>query len=203
MEKSRVEITAEMVKELRQNTGAGVLDCKKMLTETNGNMELAAQKLREKGLAKAAKKADREAKEGQIGHYIHGGGRAAALIEVNCETDFVARTPEFLELAHDLAMQVVAANPRYISKEDVPAEVLEPERDIYRKQMQDSDKPEHILERIIEGKLSKFYEEACLLEQPFIKDESKRVGTLINEMIAKLGENIKVRRFIRYQLGEE
>lgn len=198
-----MEITAEMVKELRQNTGAGVLDCKKMLTETNGNMELAAQKLREKGLAKAAKKADREAKEGQIGHYIHGGGRAAALIEVNCETDFVARTPEFLELAHDLAMQVVAANPRYISKEDVPAEVLEPERDIYRKQMQDSDKPEHILERIIEGKLSKFYEEACLLEQPFIKDESKRVGTLINEMIAKLGENIKVRRFIRYQLGEE
>ncbi len=197
-----VEITAAMVKELRQMTGAGILDCKKMLVETDGDFARAADKLREKGLAKAAKKVGREANEGLIGHYIHAGSRVASLVEVNCETDFVAKTDDFQTFVHDVAMQVVASNPKYLSIQDVPAEVVASEKDVYRLQMQDSGKPEHILERIIEGKLTKFYRDVCLLEQPFIKDEDKSVATLLTEMIAQLGENIVIKRFVRYQVGE-
>jgi elongation factor Ts len=191
-----------MVKELRQTTGAGILDCKNMLTETNGDMEKAAKRLIEKGLAKAAKKVGREANEGLVGHYIHGGGRVAGLIEVNCETDFVARTPEFQSFVHDMAMQVVAASPRYVSTEDIPEDVIEQEKAVYRKQMEGEGKPDHILDRIVEGKLKKFYEEVCLLEQPFIKDDSKKIGLLVTEMIAALGENIILRRFARFEVGE-
>ncbi len=195
-----MEITTAMVKELRQMTGAGVLECKKTLVETNGDMEKAAQKLREKGIAKAAKKVGRETREGLIGHYVHAGSRVAALVEVNCETDFVARTDEFQAFAHDIAMQVVASKPQYLRIEDVPAEVIEQEKQVYRKQMEG--KPEHILERIIEGKLRKFYQEVCLLEQPFIKDDDKTVGELLTEMIARLGENIVIKRFVRFEVGE-
>jgi len=197
-----VEITTEMIKELREATGAGVLDCKKALVETNGDMEKAVIKLREKGLAKAAKKADREANEGLIGHYVHAGSRAAALVEVNCETDFVARTPAFQELAHDVAMQVVAMSPRFVSIASVPEEVIEAEKAVYRKQLEGENKPSQIIERIIDGKLKKFYQDNCLLEQPFIKDEGKTVGQLVTELIAQLGENIVIKRFVRYQVGE-
>lgn len=197
-----MEITAAMVKELRELTGAGILDCKNMLVETDGDMEKAAEALREKGLAKAAKKVGREANEGLIGHYVHAGERVAALVEVNCETDFVARTPEFRELVHDLAMQVVASKPQYVSIDDVPQEVVERQKDEYRQEMKGAGKPERILDRIVEGKMSKFYEDSCLLEQPFIKDEDKKVGTLITEVIAALGENILIRRFARLEVGE-
>lgn len=197
-----VEITTEMVKELRQMTGAGILDCKKMLTETNGDMAQAADKLREKGLAKAAKKADREANEGIIGHYVHAGGRTAALVEVNCETDFVARTKTFEELVHNIAMQVVAMSPRFLSIESVPEDVIAAEKETYRKQMENENKPPQIVERIVEGKLTKFYQDNCLLEQAFIKDEDKTIGKLVSEMIAQLGENIVIKRFVRYEVGE-
>jgi elongation factor Ts len=158
--------------------------------------------LREKGLAKAAKKVGREANDGLIGHYIHAGSRVASLVEVNCETDFVARTPDFQTFVHDIAMQVVGAQPKYVSRDDVPAEVVDAERATYRKQFLDEGKPERILDRIVEGKLSKFYEETCLLEQPFIKDGDVKIADLVTEMIAKLGENIVIRRFVRYQVGE-
>lgn len=197
-----MKITAEAVKQLREITGAGVLECKKALQEFNGDLEKAVESLRQKGLVKAAKKAERVVEEGIIGHYVHMGGRAAALIEVNCETDFVARTEEFQNLAHDLAMQVVAGQPRYLSREDVPAEVLEEERAKYRAEMQDAGKPEHIIDRIVEGKLEKFYTEACLLEQPFIKDDEITVKDLISHLIAKTGENIRIRRFVLYELGK-
>jgi len=191
-----------MVKELREMTSAGILDCKNMLVKADGDMEKAAQMLREKGLAKAAKKVGREANEGMVGHYIHAGGRVACLVEVNCETDFVARTDEFQSFVHDIAMHIVATSPQYVSIGDVPEEVMEKEKAIYRKEMEGQGKPENILERIIEGKLNKFYQDACLLEQPFIKDEDKKVGDLVQEMIASLGENIVLRRFVRYQVGE-
>jgi elongation factor Ts len=197
-----VEITAGMVKELREATGAGILDCKNMLVKADGDMEKAAQMLREKGLAKAAKKVGREANEGLVGHYIHAGGRVAGLVEVNCETDFVARTDEFQAFVHDIAMHVVATSPQYVSIEDIPEDVLEREKATYRKQMEGEGKPDHILERIIEGKLTKFYQDVCLLEQPFVKDEDKKVGDLVQEMIASLGENIVLRRFVRFQVGE-
>ena len=197
-----MEITTATVKELRSVTGAGVLDCKNALEETNGDFDKAVELLKKKGLAAAAKRAGRAAKDGIIGHYVHMDGRVAALVEVNCETDFVARTEEFQTLAHDLAMQVVAGRPQYLSKEDVPAEVLEKEREIYRAQMKDSGKPEHIIDRIVEGKLQKFYTEVCLLEQPFIKDDDLTVKDLIAQTIARTGENIRVRRFVRYELGE-
>lgn len=197
-----MEITTAMVKELRQKTGAGVLDCKKMLEQTGGDMDVAAEKLIEKGMAKAAKKADREANDGLIGYYIHAGERIAGLVEVNCETDFVARTAEFKEFVHDMAMQVVASMPKYVSIDDIPADVLEQEKAIYRQEMLDQGKPESILDRIIEGKLRKFYQDNCLLEQPFIKDEEKKVGDLLMELIARLGENIVIRRFVRYGVGE-
>lgn len=194
-------ITAQMVKELRQATGAGVLDCKEALEAHDGDFDKAVTHLREKGMAAAAKRAHREAREGLIGSYIHAGSRVGALVEVNCETDFVAQTDEFQELAHDLAMQVVAAKPLYLAPEDVPAQVLEQQKAEYRAQMQDSGKPEPIIERIVEGKLAKFYEEACLSQQPFIKDTAITVEELVKQRNAILGENIVVRRFVRFEVG--
>ena len=194
--------TTEMIKELREVTGAGVLDCKRALDETGGDMEKAAAILREKGLAAAAKKSERVVPEGRVEAYVHPGSKLATLIEVNCETDFVARTEEFIDLCHDLAMQVAAANPSYVSRADVPEEVIEAERAEYRTQMADDPKPEHIIDRIIEGKLGKFFEEKVLLEQPFIKDDNKTVQQLLTEAIAKLGENIIIRRFARFRIGE-
>ena len=196
-------ITAQMVKELREITGAGVLDCKEALTAHDGDLEKAIEYLREKGMAAAAKRSSREAREGLIGSYVHAGSKVAALVEVNCETDFVAQTDEFQELAHDLAMQVVAAKPLYLVPGDVPADVLEKEKSIYRAQMADSGKPDHIVERIVEGKLAKFYEETCLMEQPFIKDSAFKVGELVQQKNALLGENIVVRRFARFEVGAD
>jgi elongation factor Ts len=196
-----VAITTQMVKELREKTGAGVLDCKQALEATDGDLERAATYLREKGMAAAKKRASREAKEGLIGSYIHAGSKVAGLVEANCETDFVAATDEFQELAHDLAMQVVAGKPTYLAREDVPAEVLEEEKVVFRAQMRDSGKPDHILDRIVDGKLEKFYEEVCLLDQPFIKEPSITVGELVQQTNARLGENIVVRRFVRFEVG--
>ncbi len=196
-------ITPQMVKELRERTGAGIMDCKKALAEAGGDMEKAAEILKKKGIAKAEKKASREAKEGLIGSYIHMGGKIGVLVEVNCETDFVARTDEFQQLVKDIAMQIAAMSPKYVSIEDVPPEVVEKEKSIYREQALASGKPEHVVDRIVEGKMRKFYEEVCLLEQKFIKDDSKTVKDLITEVIAKLGENIKVSRFVRFQVGVE
>lgn len=194
-------ISAQMIKELRELTGAGVLDCKVALEENSGDFEKAATYLREKGMAAAAKRASREATEGLIGSYVHAGSKVGALVEVNCETDFVARTDEFQTLAHDLAMQVVAAKPQYLTTEDVPAEELEKEKSIYRAQVQDSGKPEHIIDRVVEGKLAKYYEEVCLMEQPFIKDTALTVKELVQQHNALLGENIVVRRFARFEIG--
>ena len=196
-----VEISAKMVKELREETGAGVLDCKQALEACNGDFGQAATYLREKGMAAAAKRSTREATEGVIGSYIHAGSRAAALVEVNCETDFVANTDQFQELAHDLAMQVVAAKPLYLTQTDVPASLVEEEKSVYRAQMADSGKPEAILDKIVEGKLAKFYEEICLMEQPFIKDTAITVRELVQQHNALLGENIVVRRFARFEIG--
>jgi elongation factor Ts len=193
--------TTEMIKELRQTTGAGVLDCKRALDETGGNMEEAAEILRQKGLAAAEKKATRVAADGRIEPYVHPGNRLASLVEVNCETDFVARTPEFISLCHELAMQVAAMGARWVSREDVPAEVIEAEKASYVEQMAGENKPQQVMERIIEGKLAKFYEDNVLLEQAFIRDGDRKVGDLITEAIASLGENVVVRRFVRYQIG--
>ncbi|WP_422445761.1 translation elongation factor Ts [Thermoanaerobacterium sp. DL9XJH110] len=195
-------VTSEQVKELRERTGAGVMDCKKALTEAGGDMEKAIILLREKGLAKAAKKMGRTAAEGVIDAYIHGNGRIGVLVEVNCETDFVARNQEFKNLVRDIAMQIAAANPRYISRDDVPKEVIDKEREILKAQALNEGKPEHIAEKIVEGRMEKFYEENCLLEQPFIKDPDKKVSQLIMEKIAIIGENITVSRFTRYERGE-
>jgi elongation factor Ts len=194
-------VTNEMVKQLRETTQAGILDCKKALDACGGDMERATEKLREKGLIAAAKKADRVASWGLIEAYVHL-GKAAALVELNCETDFVARLPEFKELAHDLAMQVVASKPEYVRPEDIPAEVLESKRRVYRAEALDLKKPEAMVEKIIEGKLVKFYADVCILHQPFIKDQEKVVGDVIKERIAKTGENIVLRRFCRLEMGE-
>ncbi|MBN1138830.1 MAG: translation elongation factor Ts [Anaerolineae bacterium] len=194
-------ITAQMVKELREATGAGVLDCKEALVLHEGDLEKAVAHLREKGMAAAAKRAEREAKEGLIGSYIHAGSKVAALVELNCETDFVARTEQFQELAHDLAMQVVAAKPLYMTKESVPAEALDEERAKYQAEVQGSGKPEHVIQQIVEGKLAKFHEENCLFEQPFIKDPSITIGELVQQKNALLGENLVVRRFVRFKVG--
>jgi elongation factor Ts len=200
-----MEIRAEAVKELREKTGAGFMDCKKALTEVSGDLEQAVRWLREKGLAAAAKKAGRATSEGLVGTYLHAGGRIGVLVEVNCETDFVAKTPDFQNLVKELAMQVAAASPalpRYVRREDVPAEVVEQEREIYRAQAKSSGKPEKVIEKIAEGKIDKFLSDVCLLEQPFIRDPEKTVKDVVSEAIAKLGENINVRRFARFQLGE-
>ena len=194
-------VTLELIKELREITGAGVLDCKNALESANGDIDRAQQILLEKGLARVARRAEREAKEGLVEAYVHR-GRVGALVELNCETDFVARTPEFQELAHHLAMQVVGASPQYVRPEDIPPEVLEDEKQDYRAQMADLNKPAQVLERIVENKLQKFYEEVCILNQPFIKDEDKTVQDVINETAATVGENIVLRRFARLELGE-
>jgi elongation factor Ts len=191
-----------MVKELRQATGAGVLDCKKALEANAGDFDKAVAFLREKGLAAAAKRAERSANDGVIGVYVHHGNRVAAMVELNCETDFVARTDEFQALVHDLAMQVAATQPQYLTREDIPLEVIESEKQVYRAQMEGQGKPEHILDRIIAGKLEKFYQETCLMEQAFIKDEDTTIEELIKSAVAKMGENIVLRRFIRYQIGQ-
>lgn len=195
-------ITMDMIKELREATGAGVLDCKRALEEAEGDMEKAAAILRERGLAVAAKKAERVVLEGRVEAYIHPGSKLASLVEVNCETDFVARTEAFIDLCHDLAMQVAASNPSYVSRDDVPESVIEAERNEYLAQMAGDPKPEHVIQRVIEGKLGKFFEEKVLLEQPFIKDETKTVQQLLTETIARTGENIVIRRFARFRIGE-
>lgn len=196
------EITHEMVKELREKTGGGIMDCKRALQEAAGDMEKAVDLLRQKGLSVAAKKSVRETKEGIIGTYIHGGGKIGVLVEINCETDFVARNPEFQELVKDIAMQIAASNPMYIRREEIPSGVLEKERDIFKAQARETGKPEHVIEKIAEGKIEKFFADSCLLEQPFIKDSSIVIRDLISQKIAKVGENILVKRFVRYQLGE-
>jgi elongation factor Ts len=195
-------VDAKLVKTLREMTGAGMLECKSALEEANGDLELAVEILRKKGVAKAAKKAGRETKEGLIHAYIHAGGRIGVLLELNCETDFVARNELFKELANEIALQIAAMKPQYVKREDVPREVVEKEGEIARESAIAEGKPAHIAEKIAEGKLEKFYKEVCLYEQPYIKDDKKTVEELIKEYIAKIGENIQVRRFCRYELGE-
>lgn len=197
-------ITAELVRALRDRTGAGIMDCKHALNETKGDLDKAVDSLRKKGLATVSKKAHREAKEGQVASYIHAGGKIGVLVEVNCETDFVARTPEFQQLLKDLAMQVAAANPSWVAREQAPGEVVEKEREIYRQQMADQKKPLQILEKIIDGKMEKFYSEQCLMDQPFVKDPSgkTKVSDLVNGVSAKVGEKIAVARFARFRVGE-
>jgi elongation factor Ts len=197
-----MEITAQMVKQLRERTGAGMMDCKTALNETKGDMEAAVDFLRKKGLAAAAKKAGRVAAEGAVGSYIHGGGKIGVLVEVNSETDFVARTEEFQELVRDIAMHIAAAEPRAVRREEVTQEDLDRERAIFREQALASGKPANIVDKIVDGKMEKYFSEFVLLEQPFVKDPDKTVGQLVTEKIAKIGENIQVRRFVRFKLGE-
>ena len=196
--------SAEMVKELRERTGAGVMDCKVALDASNGELQGAVEYLRKKGLADAAKKAHRQARDGVVASYIHSGGKIGVLVEVNCETDFVARTPDFQQLVKDVAMQVAAANPTYVSRAEVPGAVVEKEREIYREQMADQKKPPQVIDKIIEGKLEKFYTEACLLDQPFIKDASgkTKVKDMVDQATAMLQEHVVVKRFARFQVGE-
>lgn len=197
-----MDITAEMVKELRQRTGIGVMECKAALKEADGNLEKAIEILRKKGYARAQDKAARRATEGLVGSYIHSNGRIGVLIEVNCESDFVARNAEFQELVKNICLQIAAANPKYIGAEDVPAEVLEQEKEIVRAQFKDSKKPAEIIEKIVLGKLGKLYEEVCLLDQVYIKDDKLTIRQLIQSAVAKIGENIKVGRFTRYEIGK-
>ena len=196
------EITAQMVKELRDRTGAPFLDCKKALEEVGGDFDKAADILRIKGLTKAAKKVGRETPEGVITSYIHAGGKIGVMVEVNCETDFVARNEEFQRFAKEIAMQMAAANPGYISREDVPGSVLAKEKELMKAQVIESGRPENIADKIVQGKMEKFYEETCLLEQAYIRDPKVKIRDLLSSLVAKLGENVVVRRFIRYQLGE-
>ncbi len=195
-------VPAQLVKELRERSGAGFSDCRNALAEAKGDVDRAIDILRRKGQAAAQKKAQREASEGLIGHYIHAGGKIGVIVEVNCESDFVARTDDFQNLCHDLAMHVAALDPRYVRREEVTQEILDHEREIYREQARSTGKPEPVIEKIVNGKMEKFYEENCLYEQHFIKDESLTVSELINQMVAKLGENIAVRRFVRLKVGE-
>ena len=196
------EITAALVKELRERTGAGMMDCKKALSATDGDLEKAIDFLREKGLAAAAKKAGRVAAEGLVESYIHGGGRIGVLVEVNCETDFVAKTDAFKELVKDIAMHIAATNPSYLKREEVPTAELEHEQAVLAEQARNEGKPEKIIEKMVAGRIEKYYKEVCLMEQPFVKDPDKTISDLITESIAKIGENISIRRFTRYQLGE-
>lgn len=197
-----MEVTASLVKELREKTGAGMMDCKKALADTGGDLQKAVDYLRQKGLAAAAKKADRVATDGAIGAYVHAGGKLGVLVEINCETDFVARTAEFQTLLKDIAMQVAATNPRCVRREEISAEDFEREKVIYRQQALESGKPEKVVDMIVQGKMEKFYSEVCLLEQAFVKDPDKKIVDVVNDAIARLGENIQVRRFARYHLGE-
>ena len=197
-----MEVSASMVKDLREKTGAGMMDCKKALAESAGNFEKAVDYLRQKGLATAARRAGKVASEGQIGSYVHAGGKIGVMVEVNCETDFVAKTDDFQAFAKDVAMHIAASSPLYIQRENVSPEALEREREIYRAQARDAGKPEKIMEKIVEGKLEKYYSEVCLLEQPFVKDPDRTVQDLLNGLIGKLGEKVEIRRFIRFQVGE-
>src|SRR5579859_4912296 len=197
-----MEIPAKLVKELRDRTNAGFNDCRAALVEAQGDLEKAIAVLRKKGQAAAAKKATREASEGLVGCYIHAGGKIGVLVEINCESDFVARTEAFQHLTHDVAMHIAALDPRYVRREDVTPEMLEKEREIYKAQALATGKPENVVERIVNGKMEKFYEENCLYEQHFIKDESVTIGEMVNNAIAKLGENITIRRFSRFKVGE-
>jgi elongation factor Ts len=197
-----MEITAAMVKELREATSAGILDCRNALEATDGDFDAAVDHLREKGLAQAAKRMDREANDGLIASYIHSGGRIGVLVEVNCETDFVARTDEFQDFVNDVAMQIAAMAPLYVSRDEVPESVSDHERELYRNQALDEGKPEHVIDRIIEGRLEKFYSQVCLLEQEFIRNDEITIEELLKEMISKTGENIIIRRFARFERGE-
>jgi len=201
-QQTAMEIPAKLVKELRERTGAGFSDCRAALVEANGNIEKAIEILRKKGQAAAAKKAQREASEGLVGSYIHAGGKIGVLVELNCESDFVARTDAFQQLSHDIAMHVAALDPRYVRREEVTPEMLEKERDIYRAQALATGKPEAVVEKIVTGKMEKFYEENCLYEQHYIKDESVTIQEMISQAVIKLGENISVRRFARFKVGE-
>jgi len=197
-----VEVPAKLVKELRERTGVGMMECKKALAETGGDIEKAIVLLRERGLAAAAKRAGRVAAEGMIAAYIHPGNRVGVLVEVNCETDFVAKTDDFKNFVHDVTLQIAASRPEYISREDVPPEVVDREKEILRAQARGEGKPEKVVEKMVEGRLEKFFKEACLLEQPFVKNPDITVKDLLNEVIVRTGENVVIRRFIRYELGE-
>src|ERR1700720_1764666 len=197
-----VNISAQLVKELRERTGAGFSDCRSALVEAKGNIEGAIDVLRKKGQAAAQKKAARQASEGLVGHYIHAGGKIGVLLEVNCESDFVARTEDFQRLCHDVAMHIAALDPRFLRREEVTQEILDRERDIYKDQAKQTGKPEAVIEKIVNGKMEKFYEENCLYEQHFIKDEGVTIKELVDQAIAKVGENIAVRRFSRFKVGE-
>jgi elongation factor Ts len=197
-----LEITTAMVKELRQATSAGVLDCRKALEESGGDFDKAVAHLREKGLAAAAKRAGRQASDGRVEAYVHPGSRIAVMLELNCETDFVARTDDFKTLAHDLALHIAFAAPHYLTRQDVPEGVLESERAIYRAQALQEGKPANVVDRIVEGRLAKFYQQTCLMEQPFVRDEDRTIQDLVTEAIAKFGENVVLRRFVRYAVGE-
>jgi elongation factor Ts len=197
-----MEISLELVKDLRQRTGAGVVDCKKALQEVKGNVDAAIDYLRRKGLATAAKKAGRIATDGLVSSYIHAGGKMGVLVEVNCETDFVAKTEDFQTFVKNIAMHIAAANPQYIRREEISQEVLEKEKDIYRTQALEGGKPQKVIDKIVEGKLERFYSEVCLLEQTYIKDSDLTIKELLEALIAKIGENISIRRFSRFQLGE-
>jgi len=198
-----MEISTAQIKELREATGAGVLECRKALIDADGNMEKAAALLREKGLAKAAKKSERTTKDGRVEVYSHPGNRVGVILEVNCESDFVARTDDFKSLVHELALHIAFSNPKYLKPEDVPADVLEAQRVAFKAEAAASGKPENVLDRIVQGKLDKYLDEVCLLRQPFVKDDKVKVGDLVTNAIAKIGENMVVRRFVRYELGEE
>ncbi len=195
-------ITADQVKQLRDKTGAGMMDCKTALTEAGGDAEKAVELLRKKGLASAAKRAGRTAKDGMIAHYIHMGGKLGVLVEVNCETDFVARTEDFQTLGKELAMHIAAADPRYVKREDIPPAVLEKEREIYRAQFAGSGKPENVIEKIVDGKLESYYAQVCLLDQPSVRDPNVTIKQMITNAAAKTGENVTVSRFVRFKLGE-
>ncbi len=197
-----MEITAAQVKKLRDLTGAGMMECKAALSEAKGDIEEATTILRKRGLAHATKKAGRSTNEGTIGHYIHMGGKIGVLVEVNCESDFVARTDDFQGLVREIAMHIAAASPQYVRREDVPADILERERGIYRAQMDGQNKPQQVIDKIIEGKLNSFYEQVCLLEQPSVRDPKVTIGQMVTAAIAKMGENIAVPRFVRFKLGE-
>jgi elongation factor Ts len=197
-----MEISMELIKDLRQRTGAGVVDCKVALHEAKGDMDKAIEHLRRKGLATAAKKAGRIATDGLVSSYIHAGGKIGVLVEVNCETDFVAKTEDFQGFVKNMAMQIAAANPQYVRREEVPQAVLDKEREIYRAQALESKKPEKVIDKIVEGKLERFYSEVCLLEQTYVKDGDMTIKDVLDTLIAKIGENIQIRRFARFQLGE-
>jgi elongation factor Ts len=197
-----MSINADKVRELRERTGAGMMDCKKALVEAGGDFDKAVTILREKGISKAASKSGRSTKEGLIGHYVHPGDKLAVLVEVNCETDFVARTDQFKEFVRHLAMHIAASNPLVVRREELATEQLEKEREIYKHQALNEGKPEKIVDKIVDGKIDKYYGEVCLMEQPYVRDPEKTIADLVNDMIAKIGENILVRRFVRFRLGE-